>query len=78
MGYGSVKNVTAIGDTVNVASRLESVAKEFNSTLVFSEPVAQLSEVDITGVESREIAVRGRGEPLRVYIVSKEASSRFA
>lgn len=78
MGYGSVKNVTAIGDTVNVASRLESVAKEFNSALVFSEPVAQLSEVDTAGVESREIAVRGRGEPLRVYIVSKEASSRFA
>lgn len=78
MGYGSVKNVTAIGDTVNVASRLESVAKEFNSALVFSEPVAQLSEVDTAGVESREIAVRGRGEPLRVYIVSKEASGRFA
>ncbi|NLS16409.1 2Fe-2S iron-sulfur cluster binding domain-containing protein [Rhizobium sp. P40RR-XXII] len=78
MGYGSVKNVTAIGDTVNVASRLESVAKEFNSALVFSEPVAQLSEVDTQGVESREIAVRGRGEPLRVYIVSKETSSRFA
>ncbi|MBB3610182.1 adenylate cyclase [Rhizobium sp. BK602] len=78
MGYGSVKNVTAIGDTVNVASRLESVAKEFNRTLVFSEPVAQLSGVDIAGIESREIAVRGRGEPLRVYIVSKEESRRFA
>ncbi|OCJ00363.1 adenylate cyclase [Rhizobium sp. AC27/96] len=78
MGYGSVKNVTAIGDTVNVASRLESVAKEYNTALVFSEPVARLSEIDVDGVESREIAVRGRGEPLRVYIVSKEASSRFA
>ncbi len=78
MGYGSVKNVTAIGDTVNVASRLESVAKEYNTALVFSEPVARLSEIDIDGVESREIAVRGRGEPLRVYIVSKEASTRFA
>ncbi|AYG69415.1 MULTISPECIES: adenylate/guanylate cyclase domain-containing protein [unclassified Rhizobium] len=78
MGYGSVKNVTAIGDTVNVASRLESAAKEFNSALVFSEPVARLSEVDMEGIESREIAVRGRGEPLRVYIVSKETSSRFA
>jgi adenylate cyclase len=78
MGYGSVKNVTAIGDTVNVASRLESVAKEFNTALVFSEPVAQLSEADISGAESREIAVRGRGEPLRVYIVSKEASANFA
>ncbi|HEX8046743.1 adenylate/guanylate cyclase domain-containing protein [Rhizobium sp.] len=78
MGYGSVKNVTAIGDTVNVASRLESVAKEFNRTLVFSEPVAGLSGVDIAGIESREIAVRGRGEPLRVYIVRKEESARFA
>lgn len=78
MGYGSVKNVTAIGDTVNVASRLESVAKEYNAALVFSEPVARLSEVDIDGIESREIAVRGRGEALRVYIVSKEASSRFS
>ena len=78
MGYGTVKNVTAIGDTVNVASRLESVAKEFNTALVFSEPVAQLSEADIAGTESREIAVRGRGEPLRVYIVSKEASGHFA
>ena len=70
--------MTAIGDTVNVASRLESVAKEFNSALVFSEPVAQLSKVDIAGTESREIAVRGRGEPLRVYIVSKEMSGHFA
>ncbi|EJK86480.1 adenylate/guanylate cyclase domain-containing protein [Rhizobium sp. AP16] len=78
MGYGNVKNVTAIGDTVNVASRLESVAKEFNRTLVFSEPVAGLSGVDIAGIESREIAVRGRGEPLRVYIVRKEESARFA
>lgn len=77
MGYGSVKNVTAIGDTVNVASRLESVAKEYNTALVFSEPVARLSEIDIADVESREIAVRGRGEPLRVYVVSKEATSRF-
>src|SRR5262249_32826795 len=78
MGYGNVKNVTAIGDTVNVASRLESVAKEFSRALVSSEPVATLSGIDIAGIESREIAVRGRGEPLRVYIVPKEESGRFA
>ncbi|MDL2406001.1 adenylate/guanylate cyclase domain-containing protein [Rhizobium calliandrae] len=78
MGYGNIKNVTAIGDTVNVASRLESVAKEYNRALVFSEPVANLSRVDIAGIESREIAVRGRGEPLRVYIATKEDSGRFA
>ena len=78
MGYGTVKNITAIGDTVNVASRLESAAKEFETALVFSEPVASLSGIDISAIESREIAVRGRAEPLRVYIVPKEKSGRFA
>lgn len=78
MGYGNVKALTAIGDTVNVASRLESAAKEFETALVFSEPVARLSGVDIAGIESREIAVRGRAEPLQVYIVPKSESGRFA
>jgi adenylate cyclase len=78
MGYGNVKNITAIGDTVNVASRLESAAKEFETALVFSEPVASLSGIDISSIESREISVRGRAELLRVYIVPKEESGRFA
>jgi len=78
MGYGAVKNLTAIGDTVNVASRLETVAKEFDSALVFSEPVARLSGIDTSLLESRKIAVRGRGEPLRVFIVDQQTASRFA
>ncbi|KAA0695668.1 adenylate/guanylate cyclase domain-containing protein [Neorhizobium sp. P12A] len=78
MGYGNVKNLTAIGDTVNVASRLESAAKEFETELVLSEPVAALSGADLSGIESREIAVRGRAVPLRVFIVPKEESARFA
>jgi adenylate cyclase len=78
MGYGNVKALTAIGDTVNVASRLESAAKEFETALVFSQPVALLSGVDMAGIESREIAVRGRAEPLQVYIVPKTESGRFA
>jgi adenylate cyclase len=78
MGYGAVKNLTAIGVTVNVASRLETAAKEFESALVFSEPVATLSGIDVSQLESRLIAVRGRGEPLRVFIVDREDAERFA
>jgi adenylate cyclase len=78
MGYGSVKNLTAIGDTVNVASRLESVAKELDATVVVSEPTIILAGSNTDELESREIAIRGRAEPLCVYIISQETISRFA
>ncbi|QND50685.1 adenylate/guanylate cyclase domain-containing protein (plasmid) [Phyllobacterium sp. 628] len=77
MGYGAVKSLTAIGDTVNVASRLETVAKEFDATLVVSEPTIVLAGSDIAGLEVREVAIRGRALPLRVYVVSQESSVRF-
>ncbi|MBA8901802.1 adenylate/guanylate cyclase domain-containing protein [Phyllobacterium sp. P30BS-XVII] len=77
MGYGAVKSLTAIGDTVNVASRLETVAKEFDVTLVVSEPAIMLAGSDTAGLEVREVAIRGRALPLRVYIVPQESSVRF-
>ncbi|EJC85209.1 family 3 adenylate cyclase [Rhizobium leguminosarum bv. trifolii WSM2297] len=72
MGYGRVRSMTAIGDTVNVASRLESAAKEFEAAIVISEPVANLSGADLSGIESREISVRGRALPLKVYVIPRE------
>ncbi|WP_371929463.1 adenylate/guanylate cyclase domain-containing protein [Phyllobacterium sp. 21LDTY02-6] len=78
MGHGNVKNLTAIGDTVNVASRLEAVAKELDVTLVVSEPTVRLAASDMTDLESREINVRGRAEPLRAYVVPQETVGRFA
>ncbi|MGH6861575.1 MAG: adenylate/guanylate cyclase domain-containing protein, partial [Phyllobacterium sp.] len=78
MGYGNVKNLTAIGDTVNVASRLETIAKELDVTLVVSEPTILLAGSDTAHLESREITVRGRAEPLRVYTIPQEMSTRFA
>ncbi len=78
MGYGSVKNLTAIGDTVNVASRLETVAKELDATVVVSEPTMVLAASNTDELESQEIAIRGRAEPLRVYIIPQELRARFA
>lgn len=40
MGYGRATAMTAIGDSVNTASRLEALTKEFKAELVLSEPVA--------------------------------------
>ncbi|MGO6698940.1 adenylate/guanylate cyclase domain-containing protein [Rhizobium ruizarguesonis] len=75
MGYGRVRSMTAIGDTVNVASRLESAAKEFEAAIVISEPVANLSGADLVGIESREISVRGRALPLKVYVIPREKAA---
>jgi adenylate cyclase len=72
LGYGRARSTTAIGDMVNVASRLEAAAKEFEVALVVSEPVATLAGANMGGIESREISVRGRALPLKVYVIPRD------
>jgi adenylate cyclase len=69
MGYGHATGLTAIGDSVNTASRLEAMTKEFGVQLVFSEDVARHAGIDTEPLESRDITVRGRREPVRIFIV---------
>jgi adenylate cyclase len=62
--------LTALGDTVNTASRLESMNKEHGSFLVVSDQALKASRLSLTGaVESLEVPVRGRSETLVVHIV---------
>ena len=69
MGYGSAIHVTAIGDTVNVASRLQDLTKEFKCQLVISEEVALQAGVDAAELSRHEVTVRNRGEALVIYAV---------
>jgi adenylate cyclase len=78
MGYRDVMNVTAIGDTVNVASRLELVAKELNAAVVVSESTARLSGVDLSAFDIRDVDIRGRAQPLQVRIVPQGATIAIA
>jgi adenylate cyclase len=71
MGYGRATSVTAIGDTVNVASRLQDLTKEFKCSLVISEEVARQAAVDITALPRHEVTVRNRGEALAVFAVKE-------
>jgi adenylate cyclase len=69
MGYGDVRSITAVGDTVNIASRLESLSKEFQCQLVVSDVVAELAGIELTG-QCRQVAtIRGRSEPLAVHAI---------
>ena len=69
MGYAAAVSVTAIGDTVNTASRLESKSKEIGAQLVVSTEVAGEAGADLTAWRTEAVAVRGRREPLAVFIV---------
>jgi adenylate cyclase len=69
MGYGSAVSVTAIGDAVNTASRLEAMTKEFGAQLVVSEPVAARAGIDLGEFPLEEIELRGRSARLSVRVV---------
>ncbi|MFL5037867.1 MAG: adenylate/guanylate cyclase domain-containing protein [Microvirga sp.] len=63
-------SLTALGDTVNTASRLESLNKEFGSVLVVSDATVRAAGLAIEGAEIHEISVRGRGEMLTVHVAT--------
>jgi len=69
MGYRRATSLTAVGDTVNVAARLEALTKEFDVQLVTSTRLAERAGVDLGAFEERRIEIRGRRRPLRVRLV---------
>ena len=69
MGYGAAIHVTAIGDTVNVASRLQDLTKEYTCRLVISEEVAKQAAVDVSSFPRHELAVRNRRELMTIYVI---------
>jgi adenylate cyclase len=66
MGYGTAVSITAIGDSVNTASRVESLTKTYACELVISEAVALRAGIDFGAAPRHEIEIRGRDEPLVV------------
>ncbi|MBM3556192.1 MAG: adenylate/guanylate cyclase domain-containing protein, partial [Alphaproteobacteria bacterium] len=73
MGYARATTLTALGDAVNTASRLESMTKELKATIVVSAHVAELAGIDLSSFPRHEIMVRGRDEPMVVYGIDDPA-----
>ena len=69
MGYGETRYLTAVGDTVHVASRLEALTKEYHCDLVVSEQVMTRAGVDGRAYPRHELTVRNREAPLRIVVV---------
>lgn len=59
---------TAIGDTVNVASRIESLTKKVGTDLLITRPLYDLIQADVVAIDHGEHFVAGREkEAVQVY-----------
>ena len=59
---------TAIGDTVNLASRIESLTKTVGERLLVSRATRDRLEDDFVWVEASPISVKGKSEPVATFI----------
>lgn len=65
---GASQRITALGDTVNTASRLEGATKQFGAELIVSKTTSDAASLNLGAGEKARISVKGKQEELDVSV----------
>ena len=60
---------TAIGDTINLGARLESITKDYKSNIIISESTWALVKDHFVTKELGDVTVKGKTRPVKIYAV---------
>ena len=67
MGPPRSQIITAIGDTVNTAARLEGLTKDYDCVLILSRRAAEAAGLDLKAHKLHEAPVKGRSQTVEFY-----------
>jgi class 3 adenylate cyclase len=72
MGSSLKRNYTAMGSTVNLGARLESLTKQLNERILISKNTRDLLVGDFPMTDRGETMVSGFAQPVHVYAVGAD------
>ncbi len=73
MGTDALASYTMMGDTVNLAARLEAAAKDYGASLLCSKAVYAAVQKDVFARKLDLVRVKGKTEPVEIYEIISDS-----